>query len=299
MKRTKLLVFLPLCVLLKQAYCQDINHDYYKYGAGAAVIPAALQQFESRDRKFVFGISDPGLDTVTAINQARQRAYVLSALMSGVRVNNYFSGFLLENNTHNSGTFESMNELILDNVKLQGCIVTDTAFTSYSEAIVFADVTDNYNDTLFNLSINRYNVEYEYGGYKEYGEQLEYLVSDKLFGDEKITSIRFGSVETVFTYRDDQTFYFPVTRYQYISDHDTVPQFFRFGLWLNFVRELNNKLSQISREHLEQVRNLNQQHHLNESLNEGVSTTYQRFEIIRLSFINSAVELDLRCEFYD
>lgn len=275
---------------------QGVNSDYYRFGAKPAQIPMKLYGFNSQGGALFFGISDPGLDTATAVLQAVKRAQALVAMSKGVRVKNYTTGYLTEAYRGNTGTYQSMVELVIKNSEMPTFKVLDTAFTVYDEVIVFVQMDGGSDKGIYDFSFNRYNIEYQWGGYNEYSEQIEIYIDDKKTPAETLVSMKYGTLEDVYTMVGDESFNLPTTRYQYLAPGDSVPQVYRYGLWINIMRELNIKLGHYSRLYSEQVRKMNEMYNTADKIDEGLSKNTMSFEILNIYFKENQVNVDLNVQ---
>ncbi len=287
-------VLLPFC-----SYGQNINPDYYKFGAKASVIPQELCGFNSLNKTYVFGISDPGLDSTSAICQATKRAIALAALMQNVEVKNYTTGYSSEVYRGNTSTYQSMVELHVNSSKIPNIVVTDTQFTVYNEAIIYAKINSSTDTVLYDFLFNKFNIEYQWGGYSEYSEQIEITIDDHKSPSETLVYTRYASVEEVYTSSNEEIYSFPITRYQYIQPGDSIAQIYRFGLWINIMRELNVKLGEYSKIYSEQIRKMSELHKTSDNIDEGVSKNVLSFDIKDLYFRGNQVELELNIDAID
>lgn len=290
----KLVVFgvsLTLC-----SFGQNINPDYYKFGAKASVIPQELCGFNSLNKTYTFGISDPGLDSASAIYQAKKRAIALAALMQNVEVKNYTTGYSSEVYRGSTSTYQSMVELHVNSSKIPNIVVTDTQFTVYNEAIIYAKIVASTDTVLYDFLFNKFNIEYQWGGYSEYSEQIEIAIDDHESPSETLVYTRYASVEEVYTSKDEEIFPLPITRYQYTLPGDSIAQTYRFGLWINIMRELNTKLGEYSKIYSEQIRKMSETYQSTDKIDEGVSKNVLSFDIKNLYFRGNQVELELSIE---
>jgi hypothetical protein len=272
---------------------QRVNDDYYRFGAKPAQIPMKLNGFNSQGGSLFFGISDPGLDSTTAVAQALKRAQAMVCLSKGVKIKNYTTGYNTEAYRGNTGTYQSMVELVINSKKIPTVTVLDTVFTVYDEAIVFIQAGAETMETGYQFAFNRFNIEYQWGGYNEYSEQIEIFINDNVTPSETLVSMKYGTLEDVYTMVEDESFPLPMTRYQYLSPGDSIPQVYRYGLWINIMRELNIKLGHYSKLFSEQIRKMNEVYQLADKIDEGLSKNTVSFDILNLYFKENQVTVDL------
>ena len=280
-------------LLLSKGFCQNVNSDYYRFGAQPAIIPSQLEGYNSNGGQLFFGVSDPGLDSATAITQAFKRAQALACMMKGVQVKNYTAGFLSEAYQGSGGTYQSMVELVVGQKFIPRILILDTAFTCLQEAILFVQLGENTDSVGFEFAVNRYNVEYQWGNYSEYSEQIEMHIDDKLSRPETLVFMKYGALEEVYTAVDDETFPLPKARYMYMASGDSVAQIYNYGLWINVLRELNLRLGSFSKLHSEQVKRLNETYIGADNLNEGLSKNLLSFDIRKIYFKEGKIDFDL------
>ncbi len=272
---------------------QKINADYYRFGAKPAEIPMKLNGFNSQGGSLFFGISDPGLDSATAAAQAIKRAQCMVAMSQGVKIKNYTTGYNTEAYRGNTGTYQSMVELLIKSTDIPSFKILDTTYTTYNEAIVFVQSDGGSNPAGYDFLFNRFNIEYQWGGYNEYSEQIEIYINDKKTTDETLVSMKYGASEEVYTMIGDESFPFPSTRYQYLAPGDSVPQIYRYGLWINIMRELNIRLGHYSKLFSEQIRKLDEVYETADKIDEGLSKNTVAFDILNLYFKQNQITLDL------
>lgn len=270
---------------------QEVNSDYYRFGATPAAIPSVLQGFNTNNGHFFFGISDPGLDSATSILQAYKRAQVLACMAQGVDVKNYTAGFLSEAYRGSDGTYQSMVELAVSSTKAPVLIIIDTVFTLLQEAVLIVQPDNEQDSVDLDFSVNRYNVEYQWSGRSEYSEQIEMYIDDKLTSPETLVFMKYGDMEEVYTTVGEDLFPLPRTRYQYVAEGDSMPQVYRYGLWVNILRELNLALGSYSRLVSEQIRGMDQVYENMDNLNEGLSRNRLSFDITNMQFKDSQIEI--------
>ena len=163
MKIKSLLSMLLFSLIINNVLCQGVNNEYYRFGAQPACIPVQLEEYNSNSRSLFFGVSDPGLDSVTAIVQAYKRAQALACMAQGVLVKNYTTGFLSEAYQGSSGTYQSMVELTVGNSIMPSIFIIDTVFTLLEEAVLIVQIGQEFDSIGFEFSLNRFNVEYQWG----------------------------------------------------------------------------------------------------------------------------------------
>ncbi len=288
-------VFLLLAILgfFLHCFAQNLNEDYYRFGVKPSLIPPKLYSFNNVNEELYFGISDPGLDSTTAILQATKRAQALLALSQGVKIKNYTTGFQTEQARGNTGTYESMIDLKVTSNLIPSVKAVDTMFTSFNEAIVFI-TPSNEIDTNFAFSCNRYLVEYQVGGYNEYSEVIEMFLKDSKTPGEYLVYMKYGNSEDVYTQVENVVFNLPITHYSYLLPGDSIPQKYRYGLWINFMREMNVVLGSYSRLKSEQVKKMGEMYNYSaEKIDEGVSANDFTFRIRGLKFSNNEIHIEL------
>ncbi|HON19127.1 MAG TPA: hypothetical protein PK990_08160 [Salinivirgaceae bacterium] len=288
-----LFLFLVGLIIPCFGYTQAINEDYYRFGARPSPIPLSLIGFNNQSKEIYFGISDPGLDSATAILQATKRAKAIMAISNGVKVKNLTIGFNTEYRRGNSGTYESMIEIEAISSEIFDAVVIDSAYTSFNEAVVIiSPATTKDNEFAFNL--NRYLVEYQIGGYSEYSEVLDFYIKDQKTPGETTVYIKSYNNEEVFTEINNETFPLPITHYKYLNPGDSVEQVYRYGLWINALRKLNQTLGEYSRLRTEQVKKMGENYnYTQEKIDEGVSLNRFTFRIKSIQFHDGDVYFDL------
>ena len=110
-------------------------------------LPAWMLQFKSlpgTDQLLVFGISDPGLDTLMAIQQAKIRALGLLSIFRGAMVQNITDVYSNESDFDDIvGKFTSYSKIeAISTATLGQLEIFDQGFTGYGEAIVLAGIKE-------------------------------------------------------------------------------------------------------------------------------------------------------------
>jgi len=118
-----------------------------------AELPAWMLSFDNlniTDPLFVFGISDPGLDTALAMEQARIRALGLLSLFSGANVQNitdvYSNEIGFDEIVGKFTSFSKVESTISYN--LSHLKIYEQTFTEYGEAIVIAGIDNSGINTM-------------------------------------------------------------------------------------------------------------------------------------------------------
>jgi hypothetical protein len=123
------------------------------------VLPEWFVNFNSQNTEVSLGISDPGLDSLEAINQATHRALALASFARHVHIKNVSDNYYLDNEgKKNLGKFNSFT-LYLSSDSLAYTLRNST-YTSNGEALVLIElVHDRSRSTALESSIELYQTE--------------------------------------------------------------------------------------------------------------------------------------------
>lgn len=110
-----------------------------------------LKPLAGSDQLLVFGISDPGLDTLIAIQQAKIRALGLLSIFRGAMLQNITDVYSSETDFDDIvEKFTSYSKIEAISVATLGQLeILDHGFTDYGEAILVAGIKDRIQDTDF------------------------------------------------------------------------------------------------------------------------------------------------------
>jgi len=237
----------------------DQSHTYY-------LIPQELPDWLFRpekyatSEKFFIGISNPGMDSLRAVNLAKSRAEALCVLSEKMQVDNVSDNFMV------SREFEGKESQYLDFTRLSRnkilqnneFVVDKTFYTKYQEGIVLVSLHPSHNRGIDTIQVN--------GELMQLAREDNYGLENTVFCKLKIKKIssdaKKDTVLTKYVYKGRNrnfnlhTFFqgdsieFPVHPYRYVSSSDTldyssfvVHNSLSAGLWNSFINTLFSNIS--------------------------------------------------------
>ncbi len=232
-----------------------------------AKLPEWFKNFSSSDGFSSIGISDPGMDTLPAIELAISRAKALlsfynNSLVEGV--NDYYSN---KSELKNSGSI-FLREKYIDYCKIRSSINIDTSklkvkkitFTKYKEAIVLIQYESNDSTEgteMITVDGSVFMVENQYGNKSDYSARFELDItknSNKYASyqiQEEDKRYRFISMFMNREVPVEELFY----AYLYTEEKNGISMSYKAkvpdGLWRSFLKQIMRKMLNIA-----QVENL-------------------------------------------
>lgn len=296
-----------ICILLSSVSIgQNVNYDYYKYGVSPSQLPQYMLSGSGLDG-CVFGISDPDLDSVSAASQALKRAEALLYLSRNAYVRSLFDQFVGEEYSGSGGTFQSFIEVSSKDSVFPPYTVVDTFYTRFNEAIVRILPTDD--EFLFEFSVgksyeiflDKYRMEYEWGGATEYEDQSEMRISfkDSIQIKDNVSVYQHGDKIEVAAFINEEETIFPNLRYNYQAIEKGKQQYFKYGLWVHVVSQLIEQISIESRRINERIKKTGEVYESQTLLNQGVASNILSFQILGVTLKEGKVELNLNIELLD
>jgi hypothetical protein len=302
MKRIFLFILGLFCVLFSFGQ-EGINADYYKYGASPSELPTYLLN-GGQLGAVSFGISDPDLDSAEAVDQAIKRAKALFYLSRNAYVRSLFDQYIGEEYSGSGGTFQSFIEASIKDSVFPEVVVLDTFYTRFNEAIVrIQPISDDFlvGFTIgksYEIFLDKYRMEYEWGGATEYEDQSEMriLFVDSVYSNDNLSIYQHGDQIEVTNIINDYEVLFPTLRYNYVELEEGKQQYLKYGLWVHFVSQLVEEIAEESRRMNERVKKTGEVYESQTLLNQGVASNILSFEILGVNYKEGKVHLDLDIE---
>lgn len=301
-----LILVLVVVLFSFTTYGQGLNVDYYKYGASPSDLPAYL--INGGDLEAVaFGISDPDLDSVAAADQAIKRAKALFYLSRNAYVRSLFDQYVGEEYSGDGGTFQSFVEVSIKDSVFPEITVVDTFFTRFNEAIVrIKPISDDFLvgfsiGKSYKIFLDKYRMEYEWGGASEYENQSEMRIQfkDSLISQDDVSIYQHGDLIEVARMLNEEEVVFPNLRYNYVEIEAGKQQYFKYGLWVHFVSQLIEEIAAESRRRNEQIKKAGEVYENQTLLNQGVASNILSFEILGVNLKDGKFDLNLNIELLD
>lgn len=291
--------FIILLLLNKLSAQEDSVSDYFRFAARVGTIPSNLNN-HLFDTLTFFGISDPFIDSTKAVEQAIKRATSLAAMANGICVKSYTTGYYSEGYVNEAGTYQSMVSITPKQHIAPSVIVLDTVFTELNEAIVRVKKQKSKKQSRnFDFELVKYNEEYIWEGIPEYNEQIEMKIKDGTVFQEKLVYVKHTNKEEAYCENDEQTETHPLTKYLYVYENGGEAHVFKYGLWINILRELCLQLEQRSKMFKEKVRQMDENFDLSDKIDEGVSKNSFNFYLKSVRFEKNDIVLDIDLQFID
>jgi hypothetical protein len=237
----------------------DHSHTYY-------LIPQELPEWffapgeHATSDRFFIGISNPGMDSVRAVNLAKSRAEALCVLSEKMQVDNVSDNFMVSRE-HNGKQSQYLDftrlsrGMVLKNVDF---ILDEVFYTKYEEAIVLVSLHPSRNKAKEKMKVN--------GELMQLAREDDYGMENTVFCKLDIkTYLSDGKQDTVsseyiykgrdrkfnlYTLFQGDSIDFPVHPYRYVSSCDTinsdsyvVHNSLSTGLWNSFINTLFSNVS--------------------------------------------------------
>jgi hypothetical protein len=242
------------------------SHIYY-------LIPQELPGwvFEPEDHassdNFFIGISNPGMDSLNAVDLAKERAVALCVLSERMRVDNVSDNFMVaRRNKGKESQFLDFTTLSKNKVLQNADVTVDKSFyTKYGESIVLVSLHNSNNKSKDTITVNGELMQLA----REDNYGLENTVFCKLDIKKRSSSAIQNTISSEYVYKGrDRRFNlytvfqgdsidFPVHPYRYVSSCDTVDyksfvvhNSLSAGLWNAFINTLFSNISYYNK-HLE------------------------------------------------
>jgi len=241
---------------------QNFAHKYYLIAQELPDWLFSPKEYATTDDFFI-GISDPGMDSLKAINLAKHRAKALLVLARGTHIDNVSDNFTV---TKADGQQESQQSQYLDFTRLSRKrilqnvdFVTDkTFYTKYGEGIVLVSLHSSDN-------IKRDTLEIQ-GEFMQLAREDNYGLENTVFCKLNIRRYKeFSGADTVFSeylYKgrgrrfnlqsifQNDTIVFPAHPYRYESSVDTlqdssyiIRNSLSAGLWNSYINTIFSNIS--------------------------------------------------------
>ncbi len=288
------------------AAAQDVNTDYYKYGASPSELPDFLLHPTESEPLYI-GISDPDLDSAAAIVQAEQRACAMMYLSLNAHVRSLFDYYLGEEYSGSGGTFQSFVQLSVNDSVFPEYHVVDTFFTRFQEAII--RIQPISEDAVFGfsigkkyqISIEKFRLEYEWGGATEFEDQTEFIVNmrDTSVSTEILSIFQYSHQFEVVNTSNGNERHFPTLRYNYVDVEKGKQQYFKYGLWVHIVNKMMEEIAAESKRMNERISKTEEMYQGNTKLNQGISSNILTYRIQDINMKNGEVEVSIEIDFID
>lgn len=294
----KFFAFLILLLCFFGLAAQNINTDYYKYGASPSKLPIYLLS-DSLSGDIYLGISDPDLDSTQAVNQALKRAEALLYLSSNAHSRSFFDYYQGEEYSKGGGTFQSFIQLRRHDSVFTPYVVLDTFYTRFGEALVRiepvqSDVVEGFViGRSYDIHIDKFRMEYEWGGALEFEDQTEYKMvwQDSVPCNNKLSIFKYSKQFEAISTIDSVENYLPVLRYNYIENNPGKQQYFVCGLWVHFIDKLITQIEEQSRMANERIKKTEEAYEQITRLNQGIASNILSFRIQSIKFTEGEVHI--------
>lgn len=285
---------------------QELNYDYYKYGASPSALPEYLL-FPHSEGALYLGISDPDLDSARAVQQAYNRARGMFYLSQNANVKTLFDYYLGEEYSGSGGTFQSLVELSSKDSVFAEFTVIDTFFTRFREAII--RIKPLSPDTVTGFSIGRsyhvclekFSKEYEWGGATEFEKhtQMRFRFNDSLPLNDEVSLFQNAHHIEAVGLKDGDARVFPSLRYNYQDQNQGKQQHYKFGLWVHFMNQLIDEIAAESKRINERIRKTGEIYQTSTQLSQGLAKNIITFHINDITFTEGEVAVEVTFDFID
>lgn len=249
---------------------------------------------------YIIGISDPGMDSVSAVELAVLRAKTIYALLNNSNIKNvtdYYSN--LQNQT-NENMFEYYSQ-IFANYNIGDENIIKNFYTKYKEAVVLLKIQQYYTPSLPKDSISLDCELYKMDMNMEYGTQYEAMfdIKTKNHNKDSCISSHFvltevnGNSEILTEYKNSKLT-IPNYYFNYIKSNNNVQIKASNGLWKEYIKSILLKILNLSQINSIKIKTLAENYSsIYEKMTREISNNKLQFNIDTIRILNNKLDVEL------
>ncbi len=257
----------------------------------------------TNDNLYIIGISDPGMDSTTAIELAVLRAKTIIALLNNSNIKNvtdYYSN--IQSQTHKN-MFEYYSQ-IFASYNVGNETIIKKFYTKYNEAIVLINIPAN-DTTLFAKDSITLNCElYKMDMNMEYGTQYEAMfnINTKKYNDDTCSNSHYvltevnGNNDVLTEYLNNKitipNYYF---NYKFSeNDSSNIQLKADTGLWKEYIKSILLKILNLSQINSVKIKTLAEDYSsIYEKMTREISNNNLQFNIDAIQITNNKLDVKL------
>ena len=257
----------------------------------------------TNDNLYIIGISDPGMDSITAVKLAALRAKTIIVLLNNSNIKNvtdFYSN--IQSQTHKN-MFEYYSQ-IFASYNIGNEIIVKNFYTKYNEAIVLIKIPTN-DTTLFNKDSITVNCElYKMDMNMEYGTQYEamFSINTKKYNGDTCSNSNYvltevnGNSDVLTEYLDNKitipNYYFNYKIFENDSSHIQLKA--DTGLWKEYIKSILLDILNLSQINSIKIKTFAEDYSsIYEKMTREISNNNLQFNIEAIQIINNKLDVQL------
>lgn len=255
----------------------------------------------TKETLYIIGISDPGMDSVSAVELAVLRAKTIYALLNNSKIKNvtdYYSNLQTQTNEN---MFEYYSQ-IFANYNVGDENIIKLFYTKYKEAVVLVKIQKYYTTFLPKDSISLDCELYKMDMNMEYGTQYESMFDIKTKNNNQDSCISSHYVLTevnnnseISTKYNNNKLTIPNYYFNYIkSTNNSVQLKAGNGLWKEYIKSILLKILNLSQINSVKIKTLAENYSsIYEKMTREISNNNLQFNIDAIKILNNKLDVKL------